>query len=412
MTSSQIKGAISPSPGVVLQQAVQEGCTSISVSQGPISLSFYFDQGRLAYATHSLDVFERLERHLRRLSREFPVLNDKLRSQLRLEFDEIQVGEIPAEYRAIQWLVDEQYLTPVGASQLVGRLVQEVLETFLCFSSDHWVIERQQTHLPQIYCTLDLPRSLELVAKRLQEWQKLGPVIFSPYQCPYLVSQTTAAKIISAEMVQRLGHILKGFNFRQLGALLNQDDLLVAKQFYPLIRNGAVILRDPLAPFDQLPHTYRPLASPSAPLERSPSEAEASRDPETMTQAIAQQAVKTWKIACVDDSQAMLREIERLLEGDEFQVSAINDSMKALMKLASIRPDLILLDVGMPNVDGYQLCTLIRKSSALKEVPVVMVTGHKGLIDRVRARVAGANDYLTKPFSRAELLKMAMRYLL
>jgi two-component system, chemotaxis family, response regulator PixG len=90
----------------------------------------------------------------------------------------------------------------------------------------------------------------------------------------------------------------------------------------------------------------------------------------------------------------------------------IDDSVKALMKLSTIRPDLILLDVGMPNVDGYQLCALIRKSSVLKEIPIVMVTGNKGLIDRARARLAGATDYLTKPFAQADLLKIVMRYLL
>jgi twitching motility two-component system response regulator PilG len=82
------------------------------------------------------------------------------------------------------------------------------------------------------------------------------------------------------------------------------------------------------------------------------------------------------------------------------------------MKINSIRPDLILLDIGMPNVDGYQLCSLIRKSSSMKDIPIVMVTGNKGLIDRARARLAGATDYLTKPFVQTDLLKMMMRHLM
>lgn len=100
-----------------------------------------------------------------------------------------------------------------------------------------------------------------------------------------------------------------------------------------------------------------------------------------------------------------------MLEGHNLVIHTISDSLKALMKLTTLKPDLILLDVGMPNVDGYQLCSLIRKSSVLKDVPVVMVTGHKGLIDRVKARLAGATDYLTKPFRQEELLQMVFRYL-
>jgi len=107
----------------------------------------------------------------------------------------------------------------------------------------------------------------------------------------------------------------------------------------------------------------------------------------------------------------MLSELQRLLEGHNLVIHTISDSLKALMKLTTLKPDLILLDVGMPNVDGYQLCSLIRKSSVLKDVPVVMVTGHKGLIDRVKARLAGATDYLTKPFRQEELLQMVFRYL-
>jgi len=145
-----------------------------------------------------------------------------------------------------------------------------------------------------------------------------------------------------------------------------------------------------------------------------------TEDEGTATMSISQvwrnnpqeKAVKTWKIACIDDSPAMLNEIERLLSSDEFVVHTINDSMKALMRLASVRPDLILMDVGMPNVDGYQLCSLIRKATILRDIPIVMVTGHKGLLDRAKAKMAGANDYLTKPFTKNELLKMVMRHLL
>jgi twitching motility two-component system response regulator PilG len=132
----------------------------------------------------------------------------------------------------------------------------------------------------------------------------------------------------------------------------------------------------------------------------------------SISQAFSQQSVKTWKIVCIDDSESMLSIINSYLGCEDFQVTLIQDSMKALMKITSIRPDLILLDIGMPNVDGYQLCTLIRKSSSLKDIPIVMVTGNKGLIDRARARIAGATDYLTKPFMQADLLKMMMRHLM
>jgi twitching motility two-component system response regulator PilG len=81
------------------------------------------------------------------------------------------------------------------------------------------------------------------------------------------------------------------------------------------------------------------------------------------------------------------------------------------MKIISFRPNLILLDVGMPNIDGYKLCSFIRKYSAFRDTPIVMVTGNKGLIDRARAKLAGATDYMTKPFTQFDLLTMVFRYL-
>ena len=203
----------------------------------------------------------------------------------------------------------------------------------------------------------------------------------------------------------------------QLGALLGKDPLAIAKQLYPLIGDGSILLRDPLSPFDMLPRTY--YLAPEEEKENIQKLSEsfvddptAGDDISSFSKGLTDQSIKTWKIVCIDDSESMLSIISSYLGSEDFQVTLIQDSMRALLKITSIRPDLILLDIGMPNVDGYQLCSLIRKSSILKEIPIVMVTGNKGLIDRARARLAGATDYITKPFLQGDLLKMVMRHLI
>ena len=72
---------------------------------------------------------------------------------------------------------------------------------------------------------------------------------------------------------------------------------------------------------------------------------------------------------------------------------------------------MILLDIGMPNLDGYKLCSLLRNHPLFRITPIVMVTGKEGFIDRAKARLAGATDYITKPFTKSELLRIAFRYL-
>jgi len=408
-----------------LEVASMSGGNLVNFSRDRLKWSFYFTQGKLIYATNSLKSFERLEGQLRRVSKEVPSLNEKVRSQLRLMFDETEDSsmEVPTEYKALTWLVNEGQLSKEFAIKVLVRLTQEVLEAFIALPDGNFQIESSMRSLPDITCAFDLSKLLEVVSKRLQSWHDLGPTFFSPYQSPYLVSQTLAEKRLPVETVKSLSRILRGYNLRQLGAMMGRDELTVAKQFLPLVQDGAILLRDPIAPFDLLPRFFRldpeEEAKNFVQLSESFEEIEANADnPETdptftsITQLQSKKSVKTWKIACIDDSQAMLNEIERLLDSQEYKVSLINDSLKALMKLASIRPDLILLDVGMPNVDGYQLCSLVRKTHLFKETPVVMVTGHKGLLDRARARIAGATDYLTKPFTQDDLLNMVMRHLL
>ncbi len=409
-------------------ESSNDGCMYVVCNN--IRWSFYVEAGKLVYASHSLESFERVERHLRGLTREVPALNDKLRSQLRLMFDETSPDQakykvtsenLCTEYLAIQWLVNENYLTRIAASKLVARIIQEVIESFLCLPSGNLSSSFYNHLLQNTYCSLSIDRTLAVVEQRLQAWYKLGPAIYSPYQCPYLVNQKEATKRMSAETVKSLGRILRGFNFCQLGALLGKDPLAIAKQLSSLIGDGSISLKDPLPPFNLLPPTYyltpeeerESIEKLSGAFNDEVGEEEVSdNDYSGISQIASQQPVKTWKIVCIDDSESMLSIISSYLGSQDFQVMLIQDSMKALMKINSIRPDLILLDIGMPNVDGYQLCSLIRKSSILKDIPIVMVTGNKGLIDRARARLAGATDYLTKPFTQADLLKMIMRHLL
>jgi twitching motility two-component system response regulator PilG len=107
----------------------------------------------------------------------------------------------------------------------------------------------------------------------------------------------------------------------------------------------------------------------------------------------------------------MLQAIKQFLKNQNVEIYTITDPLKALREIVRLEPKLILLDVGMPNLDGYRLCRLIRNHSLFKEIPIIMVTGNTGMIDRAKAKVAGATDYLTKPFSQTELENMVAKYL-
>ncbi len=119
----------------------------------------------------------------------------------------------------------------------------------------------------------------------------------------------------------------------------------------------------------------------------------------------------TYTVACIDDSPTVLNAIQKFLEGQNLSVVAINDPVKALMQIVRSKPDLVLLDITMPNLDGYELCALLRRHPRYKRTPIVMVTGNTGLIDRARAKLVRASGYLTKPFTQTDLLKIVSKHL-
>ncbi len=110
------------------------------------------------------------------------------------------------------------------------------------------------------------------------------------------------------------------------------------------------------------------------------------------------------KILVVDDSKTIRRTAETLLSREGCQVFTAIDGFDALSKIADHQPDLIFVDIMMPRLDGYQTCSLIKHNKVFKKTPVIMLSSKDGLFDRARGRIVGSEQYLTKPFTKDELL--------
>lgn len=110
------------------------------------------------------------------------------------------------------------------------------------------------------------------------------------------------------------------------------------------------------------------------------------------------------RIMVVDDSQTIRRSAENLLTRAGYEVITAQDGFEALALVSSHRPDLIFIDIMMPRLDGYQACALVKGNREYAHIPVIMLSSKDGLFDRARGRLAGSNEYLTKPFNRDELL--------
>ena len=110
------------------------------------------------------------------------------------------------------------------------------------------------------------------------------------------------------------------------------------------------------------------------------------------------------KVMVIDDSKTIRRTAESLLKKAGCDVVTATDGFDALAKIADGRPDIIFVDIMMPRLDGYQTTVLIKNNQSFKETPVVMLSSKDGLFDRARGRIVGSDQYLTKPFTKDELL--------
>jgi twitching motility two-component system response regulator PilG len=109
------------------------------------------------------------------------------------------------------------------------------------------------------------------------------------------------------------------------------------------------------------------------------------------------------KIMVIDDSNTIRRTAETLLSKAGCEVITAVDGFDSLAKIADTEPDVIFVDIMMPRLDGYQTCALIKNNDQFKNTPVIMLSSKDGLFDKAKGRIVGADEYLTKPFSKTEL---------
>ena len=114
-------------------------------------------------------------------------------------------------------------------------------------------------------------------------------------------------------------------------------------------------------------------------------------------------------IACIDDSKTVQTQVQMTLNPAGYRVISVIDATNALRQLSRNMPVLILMDINMPDINGYDLCSMLKRSQKFQNVPIIMLTGREGIIDRMRAKLVGADQYLTKPFEPQDLINMIQK---
>ena len=339
----------------------------------------FFLNGQIVYAVNADAGLSRLRDYLHRYQPEAAL------SQLKVSANATTNA---LEYGYLWALMENHLLTPAQGRSIMQSMVQETLFDLLSLHQGSFVFELGPPLAPQLM-TLEIAPLVAQIMKQVQEWKQFYPHFQSPEQRAVLADSVALKEALPETTYATLDHYVDGeTSLRQVARYLNRDILTVARAIYPYVQRGWIQL---------LQATAEEAFSGSAPKLRS-------RDLGLW------QPLKAPRIVCIDDGATVRATVEAILNLYGYDVATIGDPVQALSMMFKLKPDLILCDIAMPELDGYEICAMLRKSTAFRQTPIVMLTGKDGFIDRVKARMVGATDYLTKPFGENELLMLLEKY--
>ena len=319
------------------------------VVSNDVRWSLWLQRGKLLFATSSQNGFDALRFESRQL---FPeAISDLVLAQLQLYHRQYthQGDDLTADYRAVRWLVEQEHITFDQAGQLVRALAVTTVTSLLRVSRGSYEVNSFSNIVDYpAFCTLDI-RSL--VEECHQAAETLAP------KRGNTPSDTSAPK--KGRAIQDLpapGNDIK--------ALLNQAS---PRSFEPSLK----------------------VISPDTASLRT-----------TGVDGIA----PSYQLVCIDSDQQSLKELRLFLEDTVFSITSVDDVATAVADLAKCQPDLIMLTTAMDGLDGFDLCSHLRRHPQYKDVPIILLAKKTSLIGRIRAKLCGASFYIGKPINRTKLM--------
>ncbi|MEH1779205.1 MAG: response regulator [Nostoc sp.] len=434
-----------------LQTKLFTGRLNLEARDGP-TWTLYFRLGRLIWQAGGSNADERWRRHLLRYCSHLDVTQlEQLVSPQENYREYCILGKLRE-----QKLIEQQLLV-----NLITSSIAEVLFDIMQYIEAKRNADNSAGQLSHTTVVGEVPGVLlaiiptEEILKQAtlawQEWRDAGLASCSPnlfpiiQQIELLQGQASSKQIIS---------LVDGTKtLRGLGQKSGRDVLALTRLLMPLVKAGAIAFSptprlrkvgmsqetgNPSSAVNNsnfslkteedtviqvgpnfkkvaLPATSKEIVSPSSAVNNSNSSLKREENtvlqfaPPATSKAIID--VSRPLVACVDDSPTICRSLEEILTHQGYRFVGIQESLTAVLNLIKSKPDFIFLDLLMPKVNGYEICSQIRKTPSLKNVPVVILTGKDGIVDRMRAKLVGATDFLGKPVEPEKVLNVLHKYL-
>lgn len=360
-----------------LKKAKVGGQIVISVPAGS-QWSFYLHKGDIIYATGGKHPVRRWQRnvilYLPKIASSF--------SSLQQQLAKITVEEISScwEYQLLCLWAQQERISRKQIYNLIRAVMVEILFDLTQAVEVNCQLKADNFLTPQ----LDLINASDVIAKTNQLWQtwQLSQVADrSPNLAPIIKQAKQLQHQTSPQTYQVLTKLLNGQKtFRDISVYMKRDTLEVTRSLLPYVELGLVGLVE----VKDLPIPIRSVSS--------------SQKPRPL-------------IACVDDSPTVSYMMEQVLTTSNYRFLSVTNSIRALSILIEKKPDLIFLDIMMPQINGYELCSQLRKLSAFKNTPIIFLTSKDGIIDRLRAKLVGSSGFVSKTVDAWQLLKTIKSYL-
>jgi twitching motility two-component system response regulator PilG len=326
-----------------------------------VSWEAYFGNGKLHFATSSLGQRERLTYLVRH---HYPDFN----------LNEFAVGQSDYQFICCQWQTGNLSLQQVR--QLAFTLTQEAFVHIMAIDDAEMEFDLD-ANLDVLILSVSLQKIVIPIKTIIWEWQKIRPHISSPLVRIYLSDIDSLYQLLWQQLQSNKAIESYKTALTQNLCLYSTADKLninveqLAKILLPLVANRSA----QISRYGAEQNHDRPL------------------------------------IACIDDSQTVQKSVRMTLESQGYETIGFTKPARSISKLIRAHPMLILMDITMPDINGYELCQLLRKSPNLKHVPIVMLTSRDSMFDRMRARMVGSNDYLTKPFTPSQLIDVVNKHI-
>jgi two-component system, chemotaxis family, response regulator PixG len=346
--------------------------------------NFYYRFGRIIWANGGIHPCRRWYRQMTTYCPSIDISKIKIRAtELALEH---------WDYQSVIALDKRNQIDNKQVEAIAESVILEILFDLIQYkpSEDLICIRNSQVILDLAVTFTSTDIFIERAENLYKNWAKACLRNCLPDLAPQIQKPEELKKIVSSTVYNNLITFVNGkHTLRDLSVLLKQDFTKITVSLLPHISKGIIEL----------------VAVPDLPLPGSV----------TPEKTILQQSqtVKSASalIACIDDSSQVCQILEQIIVSNGMRFLKIQDAVQALPKVIEQKPDLILLDLIMPVVNGYEICSQLRRISGFVETPIIILTGSDGLLDRMRAKVVGSTDFLTKPIVTDKILEILKKYL-